>query len=271
MKLAIIQMGIGLDKQKNIEVMESYIKSASEAGADIAVLPEMFNCPYSNKYFVDYAEKSGEKSYTAISRAASLNNIYVVGGSIPEIDGDRIYNTSFVFDRKGKEIARHRKVYLFDIDIKGGQRFVESETFTAGDDITVFDTEFGKIGLVICFDMRFPEICRLTALEGAKVLIAPAAFNMTTGPMHWEITFRLRAVDNQLYTVGVSSARNEDGVYVSYGNSIVCDPWGKILYRADVEEVMGVVELDKSEVDKVREQLPLLKAMRNDIFTIEER
>jgi len=270
MKLAIIQMDVGLDKKENIEMMKGFVKKAGEAGADIAILPEMFNCPYSHKYFKNNAEEAGGETYTALSQAASSNNVYLVGGTIPELDGDNIYNTSFVFDRKGKEIARHRKVHLFDIDVKGGQRFFESETLTAGEDITVFETEFGKMGLLICFDMRFPEICRLTALKGAKVLFAPASFNMTTGPMHWEILFRLRAVDNQLFTIGASPARDENGEYVSYGNSIAVDPWGRIIYRADANEAMEVVHLELSEIEKVRQQLPLISAMRNDVYRIAE-
>ena len=291
MKTAVIQMGVGFDKSENLEKMKSCVKKAKELGADLAILPEMFNCPYSNKYFADYAEAAGGESWSALSQAASQNGIYLVGGSIPETDGDdegfqptagtgpsgpsanagRVFNTSFVFDRRGKEIARHRKVHLFDIDVKGGQRFFESETFTGGSDITVFDTEFGKMGLVICFDIRFPEICRLTALKGAKVLFAPGAFNMTTGPLHWEILFRLRAVDNQLYTVGASPARDEEGVYVSYANSIAADPWGRIIYRADEKESVEVIELDLDEVERVREQLPLINAMRTDVYKIEER
>ena len=189
---------------------------------------------------------------------------------MPELDGNDVYNTSFVFDRNGRELARHRKVHLFDIDVKGGQRFFESETLKAGNEITVFDTEFGKMGLLICFDIRFPEICRLMALKGAKVLFAPASFNMTTGPMHWEILFRLRAVDNQFFTVGASPARDENGVYVSYGNSIAVNPWGKVIYRAQAGEAMGIVDLDLNDVADVMEQLPLIRAMRNDVYKIEE-
>jgi predicted amidohydrolase len=189
---------------------------------------------------------------------------------MPELDGDNVYNTSFVFDRSGREIARHRKVHLFDIDIKGRQRFMESETFAAGDSITVFDTEFGRMGLLICFDIRFPEICRLMALKGANVLFVPAAFGMITGPMHWELLFRLRAVDNQVFTVGASPARDEKGVYVAYGNSIAVDPWGKILCRAGAQEAMEVVQLDLSEIEKAREQLPLISAMRNDVYQTSE-
>jgi len=271
MKIAIIQMGVGIDKKCNIDNMKGYVDRAGAAGADVVILPEMFNCPYSNLYFRDYAEEAGGESYTALSQAALSNNIYVIGGSIPELDGDDIFNTSFVFDRKGVEIARHRKVHLFDVNIKGGQYFCESDTFKAGDDITVFETEFGLMGLVICFDIRLPEICRLTALKGAKVLFVPAAFNMTTGPMHWELVFRQRAVDNQLFTVGASPARDESGVYVAYGNSIAVDPWGKVLYRADAHEEMGIVCLDLSEVDSTREQLPIISAMRNDVYTIESK
>ena len=269
MKLTVIQMGVGVDKGKNLDVMRHFVRDAAQDGADIAILPEMFNCPYSSDYFTDFAEVAGGESYTALSQAASSNGIYVVGGSMPELDGDNVYNTSFVFDRSGREIARHRKVHLFDIDIKGRQRFMESETFAAGDDITVFDTEFGRMGLLICFDIRFPEICRLTALKGANVLFVPAAFGMITGPLHWELLFRLRAVDNQVFTVGASPARDENGVYVSYGNSIVADPWGKVLYRANAAEEMGFVELDLNEIKQVREQLPLINAMRNDIYSIE--
>ncbi|MCL2565985.1 MAG: carbon-nitrogen hydrolase family protein [Defluviitaleaceae bacterium] len=303
MKIGIIQMSVDFDKSKNLEKMANYVKKAKEIGADLAILPEMFNCPYSNKYFADYAEEKGGESYTALSKAAADNGIYLVGGSIPEkVEEDnveRIYNTSFVFDKKGDEMARHRKVHLFDIDVKDGwsapseparpsipgwsapseparpsipgQKFFESETFTGGEDITVFDTEFGKMGLVICFDIRFPEICRLTALKGAKVLFAPGAFNMTTGPLHWEILFRLRAVDNQLYTVGASPARDENGVYVSYANSIAVDPWGRVIYRADEKESIQVVDLDLEEIERVREQLPLINAMRKDVYRIEEK
>jgi len=271
MKIAAIQMNVSMDKKENVEKAVGYISKAADAGADIAVLPEMFNCPYSNLYFADYAEEKGGETYTALSYAAKENGIYVIGGSIPEKEDGRVYNTSFVFGRSGGEITRHRKAQLFDIDVKGGQRFFESETFTPGDKVTIFDTEFGKMGLCICFDIRFPELCRLMALKGAKVMFAPAAFNMTTGPLHWETLFKTRAVDNQYFTVGVSPARNEKGVYVAYGNSVVVDPWGRIMYRAEADEAMEIVDIDLDEVGRVREQLPLLSALRHDMYEILEK
>ena len=267
-KIAIIQMRVGVDKNKNLESMAGFVRSAKKSGADIAVLPEMFNCPYMAAYFADYAEKAGAQSYSALSQAASANGIYVVGGSIPECDGEDIYNTSFVFDRAGKEIARHRKVHLFDMDIKGRQTFCESDIFNPGEDVTVFETEFGKMGLIICFDLRFPEICRLMALKGANVIFAPSAFSMTTGPMHWELLLRMRAVDNQLFTVGVSPARSDEYDFVSYGNSIAVDPWGHVLCNAGIHENMVLADLDLRAVSSVRAQLPLLAARRDDVYML---
>ena len=124
-------------------------------------------------------------------RSLSLIHIfYVVAGTIPELERTHVYNTSYVFDRKGKRVAKHRKMHLFDIDVEGGQYFKESDVLSPGRDVTVFDTEFCKIGLGICYDIRFPELSRLMVLEGAEVIIFPAAFNMTTGPAHWELNFR---------------------------------------------------------------------------------
>ena len=161
-------------------------------------------------------------------------------------------------------------MHLFDIDVRGGQRFFESETFTPGDDVTTFQTEFGVMGLCICFDIRFPELSRLMALRGAKVIFVPAAFNMTTGPAHWELAFRQRAVDSQLFTVGVSPARDEKGVYVAYGNSMAVSPWGTVLGRLDGGEGKMLLDLDLSQIEDIRAQLPLMSARRTDIYRLEE-
>ena len=134
--------------------------------------------------------------------------------------------------------------------------------------MTVFDTEFGKMGLCICYDFRFPELARLMVDEGAQVIIVPAAFNMTTGPLHWELMFRQRAVDNQVYTIGAAPARDLNAGYHSWGHSIAVDPWGKVLMEMDEKLAVKVVELELDEVKKVREQLPLLKHRRGDIYAL---
>lgn len=270
MKIGMIQMLVTRDKLKNIENAAQKVAECARNGAEIAVLPEIFNAPYSNDFFRDYAEKEGENTWQALSKMAQDNHVYLVGGSIPEIDDDgRVYNTCFVFDDCGVQIAKYRKMHLFDIDVKGGQSFKESDTFTAGQDICVFESKWGKIGICICFDCRFTELSRAMALMGAQAIIVPAAFNMTTGPAHWETMFRGRAVDNQLFMVGVSPARDISGTYVAYGNSIAVSPWGEVLYCAGDAECTHVAELDMHEVAKIREQLPLLSARRTDIYNLE--
>lgn len=270
MKLGLIQMASTMDKQHNVDTAAQKVTDCAAQGADLVVLPEIFNAPYSNDYFRAYAEPAGGPTWQALSRMAKQDGVWLVGGSIPEIDeAGKVYNTSFVFDGQGRQIARHRKMHLFDIDVKGGQRFKESDTFTPGDQVTVFDTPWGKIGLCICFDFRFPELARLMVLQGAQVLVVPAAFNMTTGPAHWELMFRQRAVDGQCYAVGVAPARDEKGCYVSYGNSIVASPWGEVVWRAAEKEEARMVEIDLKRVEEVRQQLPLLSARRTDIYTIQ--
>lgn len=268
-KVATIQMKVNEDKNENLRIAGEYVKEVVEKGADIAVLPEMFNCPYTPVNFPIYGEVEGGEYYQRLANIAKDNNIYLVAGSIPEKDEvGHIYNTSYVFDRKGNQIGKHQKVHLFDIEVEGGQSFKESETLTPGSVIDVFDTEFGKIGFAICYDFRFPEVSRILVEKGAKVIIVPAAFNMTTGPAHWEILFRTRALDNQVYTVGTAPARDLDSCYTSYGNSLVVSPWGDIIERMDEKEGYRIVELDLDYVDKVRQELPLLKHIRKDLYTL---
>lgn len=268
-KIALVQMSVQAEKGKNFVHACQYIEQAAREGVDMVILPEMFCCPYETKNFPVYAEVEGDTGYQVMSLAAKANRIYIVAGSMPECDAEgRVYNTSYVFGREGELLGKHRKMHLFDIDVKGGQRFMESETLTAGDTVTVFDTDFGKMGLCICYDIRFPELARLMVLEGAKAMICPAAFNMTTGPAHWELEFRSRAVDNQIYTIGVAPARDINGPYVSYANSIVVSPWGDVVERLDETEQMRIVELRQDRIDTVREQIPMLKQRRTDLYTL---
>lgn len=266
MKIAAIQMPVGMDKRENLRTAAELVRRAAEQGARIAVLPEMFFCPYANEYFPQYAEEQGGPAFEAMAGMARQNSLTLVAGSMPERDGGRLYNTGFVFDPQGQVIARHRKVHLFDINVQGGQRFCESDVFTPGEDVTVFEADGHRFGLCICFDIRFPELFRRMALKGAEAIFVPAAFNMTTGPMHWELSFRMRAVDNQLFTVGAAPARDEQGCYVSYAHSIVCSPWGKVLAQAGTDPELLVAELDLSENERVRAQLPLLSARRPDVY-----
>src|SRR5574338_120581 len=214
---ALIQMRVTADKAENLHSAEKWIQHCASQGAALVMLPEMFCCPYDSAGFPKYAEPQGGAIWQFLQTVAGEQHITLVGGSMPEIDeAGRIYNTCFIFDPLGRQIGRHRKMHLFDIDVSGGQQFRESDTLSPGNQITVVDTAFGKLGVAICYDVRFPELARLMALQGAKILAYPGAFNMTTGPAHWEILFRTRALDNQVFTLGCAPARNVNAGYVSY-------------------------------------------------------
>lgn len=267
-KVAVCQIMTSDDKKKNIEKAKKMIKEASQNGAKLVALPEIFNCPYDNKCFSKYAEVYPGETSIEMMEVAKECGVFLVAGSIPEKDGDKIYNTSYFFNNKGELIGKHRKMHLFDINIDGGQYFKESDVLTAGDEVTVVDTELGKIGIGICYDIRFPEYFRILALEGAEIVILPAAFNMTTGPAHWEMSVRMRALDNQIYMVAASPARDENSSYVSYANSRVVNPWGEVISKADTEECIIYANICAKREKEIREQLPLLKHIRNDVYKI---
>ena len=272
MKIAQIQAHVYEEKEKNLEELERNLERIKDENIDLVTLGEMFNCPYQTPCFPVYAEVEREETWQKLSAFAKKYQIYLSAGSIPEKDEKgQVYNTAYVFDRQGRQIAKHRKVHLFDIAVKGGQCYQESATLTAGDQITVFDTEFGKMGICICFDCRFPEIVRLMSLHGAKVILVPAAFNMTTGPAHWELMFRGRAVDNQCYMIGTSDARDEQAGYVSWGHSLIVSPWGDVVAQMDEKPGIQITEIDLDRVEAIREQLPLLSARRTDLYELKEK
>lgn len=250
---------------------EAGCAEAKRLGADMLALPEMFCCPYETDKFPLYAGEEGGAAYRRCADLAREYGIYLSAGSMPERGADgKVYNTAYVFDRNGRQIAKHRKMHLFDIDVAGGQSFHESETLSAGSEVTVFDTAFGKMGLCVCYDFRFPELARLMALRGAKVLLVPAAFNRTTGPKHWELMFRAQAMFQQVFAIGTAPACDESASYRSWGHSIAVDPWGAVIAQLDEQEGSQLVELDLRAVDAVREQIPLLRHRRTDVYSLTE-
>lgn len=270
-KVAAIQMPTVPDKMQNVRTVKRYLEKIKDKKPDFVILPEMFCCPYQTQNFPVYAEEEGGPVWQQLSEYAKQYGIYLIGGSMPEKDEEgNVYNTSYIFDRQGRQIGKHRKVHLFDIDVTGGQTFKESDTLTAGDHDTVFDTEFGKMGVMLCFDIRFPELARIMVNDGAKVIFVPAAFNMTTGPAHWELSFRTRALDNQVYMVGCAPMRDESAGYISWGHSIITNPWGRVMDMLDEKEGILLAELDLDYEDQVREELPLLKSRRKDIYKLEK-
>lgn len=268
-RIAQLQLPVFASKDATYAHITAVCEKAAAAGTDLIALPEMFCCPYETANFPLYAEKEGGATWQFAADLARRLGVYLSAGSMPEADEEgHIYNTAYVFDRNGRQIAKHRKMHLFDINVKGGQVFQESLTLTPGNNVTVFDTEFGRMGLCICYDFRFPELCRLMALQGAQLILVPAAFNMTTGPAHWELTFRSQALYNQVYTVGTAPSRDLSTSYHSWGHSILCDPWGSVLSHLDENEAIQITEIDLDTVAQIREQLPLLQHRRSDLYDL---
>lgn len=271
-KLSVCQMMVGDNKEDNLNKAEAMIRKAvKEEGANVVVLPEIFNGPYNIDLMSENAEPEDGPSSQRLASLAKELQVVIVGGSISELAEEGIHNTSYTFDETGKCIGRHRKMHLFDVDIPGGISFLESAIVAPGNDVTVFNTTYGRFGIAICYDMRFPELMRLMVQEGAEIIIVPAAFNTTTGPAHWHETIKVRAVDNQVYFVAAAPARNREATYHAYGHSKILDPWGTVLAEIDEKEGIISAAISPRRQEEVRQQLPLLKHRRHDIYKLEKR
>jgi len=257
--IALIQMHVTADKDENLETAARLIHEAAAGGAKVVCLPEIWNSPYDVRRFAAYAEPADGPSAELLSDVARRHEIFLVGGSIPEADGGKLYNTALVFDPSGACVAKHRKVHLFDVDVAGGIRFRESDIFAPGDHAggTVFDADFGKVGLAVCFDVRFPEMFRKMADAGAHLVFLPAAFSMTTGSAHWDILIKSRALDNQIFVAACSPARNTAASYIAWGHSCVATPWGEYCAAADARETILYATVDRAYMDKIRAEIPL--------------
>lgn len=268
-KILGCQMMVEEEKEKNLQKAEAMItRGVEEYQPDIIILPEMFNTPYDNRYFPKFSEPYPGESTSRIQALAKKYGVMIIAGSIPEQgEGEKeIYNTTYVFDQQGEILGKHRKIHLFDIDIPGKITFKESEVLSRGEKITVVDTEFGKIGIGICYDVRFPEIFQIMEKEGAKFVVIPGAFNMTTGPAHWELLMRSRALDNQVYLAAVSPARNPKGPYQAYGHSMIVDPWGRVLEELEEKEGFIYRELYFDYQEQIRRELPTRKNRPRDLY-----
>ncbi|KAM4701420.1 omega-amidase NIT2 [Discoglossus pictus] len=270
-KVALVQLLVSPAKSDNLNRACKLIKEAAQQGAKVVALPECFNSPYGTNFFPEYAEKIPGQSTQMLSDVAKECEIYLIGGSIPEEDSGKLYNTCAVFGPDGSLLVKHRKIHLFNIDVPGKIRFQESETLSPGDSFTVFDTPFCKIGVGICYDMRFAELAQIYTRKGCQLLVYPGAFNMTTGPAHWELLQRARALDNQVYVATVSPARDEKASYVAWGHSTVVSPWGEVIAKAAAEETIIYTDIDLQYLADIRQQIPIHSQRRTDLYSVEEK
>ncbi len=267
LKAALCQFSAAREAEATKEKAARMIREAAENGAQLIVLPEMWCCPYTPRAFRPYAEADGGRTQAFLSALARETGVVLAGGSIPEREGGKLYNTAFIYGPDGRELARHRKAHLFDVDIPG-MRFKESDSFAPGDAVTVFDTPFGKMGAAVCFDLRFPELFRAMTERGARIVLLPAQFNLKTGPRHWELLLRARAADNQLFVLGCAAARDESSPYTCWGHSTAVDPFGMVCASCDETEQILYAALDMDEIDEARRQIPTLSALREDLYPV---
>ncbi|CAM9174061.1 unnamed protein product [Lampetra planeri] len=267
-RLAVIQLQVTSGKADNLSRARSLVREAAAQGSRVVLLPECFNSPYGTNFFSEYAERIPGESTQMLSAAAKENLVYLVGGSIPEEDGGKLYNSCTVFGPDGELILKHRKIHLFDIDVPGKIRFQESETLSSGNSLSIFETPFCKVGVGICYDIRFAELAQLYSRKGCQLLVYPGAFNMTTGPAHWELLQRGRAVDNQVYVATASPARDETASYVAWGHSTVVNPWGDVVSKAGAEEAVIYADIDLQYLADIRRQIPITAQRRDDLYAV---
>jgi predicted amidohydrolase len=261
---AAIQMNAGPDKAANLERAERLVRVGAARGANLVALPEVFNWRGKRNEQAAAAETLDGQSLMLMSRLARELQIHLVAGSITEhVAGDsRCYNTSALIAPDGKQLAVYRKIHLFDVDLPGRVTVRESDAKLAGADVVTAATPLGAIGLSICYDLRFPELYRRLTFAGAQILSVPSAFTFPTGEAHWETLIRARAIENQAYVIAPAQFGPNVYGYNDYGNSMIVDPWGRVLARAADQEGVVVAPIDLEYQDRVRRELPALKHAR---------
>jgi predicted amidohydrolase len=261
LRVAGVQLNASESKADNIERAGLLVARAAATGADVIVLPEKWNGIGPPDFLRANAESLDDgETVDAMRSWARDHKVTIVGGSIAERrEGrDKLSNTSIVFDPDGEIAALYRKIHMFDVEV-GGQVYRESESEEPGEEASrVVDVEGWKLGMTVCYDLRFPELYRILAVDGAEIITVPAAFTLFTGKDHWELLLRARAVENQCYIVAPNQwGAHRDGK-ASYGRSMIVDPWGVVLAQAPDEDGIIVAELERARMDGIRRALPSL-------------
>ena len=262
MRVALCQTNCGEDVAANEEQVIGLLNRAAADGADLAALPEVWPRQGSAKQIREAAEPVPGPRTERLSEFAARHHVWVHGGSVLERDGEHIFNTSVLFDRSGELVASYRKIHLFDADPPGAVPSRESAVFSAGDQVVTAETEFGRVGLSICYDLRFPELYRALVKAGAQVLAVPSAFTERTGKDHWEVLLRARAIENLAYVVAPAQVGVHGRGRASHGHALVADPWGAVVAQVADGEGLAVAELDLDRQDRLRRELPALDHVR---------
>ncbi len=260
LKVALVQMNSRSDKTANIATARKLVAEAAQDGAELVVLPEYWAMlGDSPEEFHSSGEVFPEgEAYNAMQEMARRHKITLHGGSIVERDGNSHFNSTVVFAPGGEEIARYRKIHLFDVDVPGGVTFRESETIVAGSEVVTYKCNGLTIGCTICYDLRFPELFRALRDQEVDVIVLPAAFTLLTGKDHWEILLRARAIETQTHVLASGQfGTHADGGKACYGHSMAIDPWGHVVSQVGDHEGVALARIDTSYQKTVRANVPV--------------
>lgn len=258
-------MRSGADREANLDQATALIEEAAAAGADLVALPEVLSWRGPKAQEAAQAESLDGPSVSRLSAAARKAGVWLVGGSFLERSSEdgRCFNTATLFARDGSLTATYRKIHLFDIDLPGAVSIRESDTRAAGDAPCCIDTPLGKIGLAICYDLRFPELFRALMEKGAEIVVMPSAFTLPTGRCHWHPLIRARAIENQCFFIAPNQYGQGSEGFAEYGHSLVVDPWGTILAEApEAEQAVLIADCEAAALSRVRRDLPALDHRR---------
>lgn len=260
-RCSAVQMCAKNDKAANLAEAERLIKVAEAQGAELIVLPELFNLYGDLRSAAANAEPLAGPTAQLLCRLARESNAWIIGGSFAEIGSSgKAFNTSLTIDPQGNVVGVYRKMHLFDVDLGETLRIKESDHLLPGKEIACFETSLAKIGISICYDLRFPEIYREQSRRGAELLCVPAAFTQKTGRDHWHLLVRARAVENQCYVIAANQVGEHAPGSVSFGHSLIVDPWGNVLAEAsDRENDVICAELAVEVLQSIRQKLPALQ------------
>jgi deaminated glutathione amidase len=266
-RASAVQFCAGPDKRENIARMAPLVARAAAAGADLVLLPEKWNGIADGEELRRYAEPpDGGETQDAVADWARSHGILLVGGSIAVELPEGIGNVSIAFDRDGRAVARYTKIHLFDVEV-GGLTYRESDGTVPGSEPVVCDLDGVRVGLTVCYDVRFPELYRVLALAGAEVLTVPANFTLLTGMAHWEVLLRARAIENGAYVLAAGQhGFPGGGKRPSYGNSMIVDAWGTVLARSPEGDGVITAELDLERRREIVERLPALRHRRPESY-----
>lgn len=268
MRAAILQMTSGIDPVANAATMVMAVQQAAEQGADMLLTPEMAGYLDRNRQRAAETLRSeaDDPVLAAAREAAARHGLWVHLGSLPlkEEGGDgRWVNRSFVIDGKGEIRARYDKIHLFDVDLATGESWRESAVYRPGEKVVAVETPWGRIGLSVCYDLRFPDLYRALTNAGATMLLVPAAFTVPTGEAHWHVLLRARAIEAGCFVIApAQTGRHEDG-RETYGHSLVIDPWGEVLLDMGEQAGLALADIDLSRVEDVRGRVPAIANRRN--------